>query len=136
MIHAANLGPNGCVPWEHVQWLRQRSDHRWQRRMQRRLWGISSDALAWYAVMGSEEPTEDVYPSDPSDLAACERMYRTAPEDLKGRMVPVMSKYRHYVQRKYPGAIEAVQEEVTYEQNNGWLQPASEEPRTVEVRAR
>lgn len=136
MSHQPNLGPDGCVPWEHVQWLRQRSDHRWQRRMRRRMWGISSDALAWYAVMGGEEPTEDVYPSDPSDLAACERMYRLVPEDLKGRMVLVMAKYRNHVQGKYPGSVEYVQTEVTYEQHNGWLQPASEEPRMVEVTVR
>ncbi len=61
-----------------------------------RCWGKSSDALALYAI-GGPEPTERDYPSDHSDLDACERTYRMAPPRLAERMQPVLDKYRAHI---------------------------------------
>lgn len=66
--------------------------------------GRSSDALAWWAVGHGPKPTEDVYPSDPADLAACQRTYAMAPGWAQKRMKPVMDRYRAAVARRYPGA--------------------------------
>lgn len=64
--------------------------------------GVSSDALAWYAVERRDEPKPHEYPLDPSDLAACERTYEMAPEFLRERMDPVLAKYRAAVAKRYP----------------------------------
>lgn len=86
-----------------------------------RCWGISSDALALFAVAGGDPPTapgrpehepteEHPYPAswhgaecshsgpyDPSDLAACERTYLMAPDDLRERMAPVLLEFQRWV---------------------------------------
>jgi hypothetical protein len=67
-----------------------------------RCMGVSSDALAWYAVGIRVEPMPEEYPLDPSDLAACERTYEMAPEFLRERMEPVLTRYRAAVAKDYP----------------------------------
>lgn len=62
-----------------------------------RFTGISSDALAWFAIGRRDEPKPGEYPADERDLAACERTYEMAPEFLKGRMLPVLERYRKHV---------------------------------------
>lgn len=59
--------------------------------------GVSSDALAWYAVGKRDEPKLSEYPADESDLAACERTYGMAPAWLQERMLPVLERYRAHV---------------------------------------
>lgn len=62
-----------------------------------RFTGVSSDALAWYAIGRRDEPKPGEYPADEQDLAACERTYEMAPEFLKERMLPVLERYRAHV---------------------------------------
>lgn len=64
--------------------------------------GVSSDAMAWFAVGMRDEPRREEYPLDPSDLAACERTYEMAPEFLRERMEPVLARYRAAVAKSYP----------------------------------
>lgn len=59
--------------------------------------GVSSDALAWFAVGARDEPKPHEYPRDDSDLAACHLTYTMAPKWLQERMDPVMVKYREAV---------------------------------------
>lgn len=59
--------------------------------------GVSSDALAWFAVGRRDEPKLGEYPADESDLAACERTYEMATEFLQERMLPVLERYRKHV---------------------------------------
>lgn len=59
--------------------------------------GVSSDALAWYAVGRRDEPKLSEYPADESDLSACERTYAMASEWLQERMLPVLERYRAHV---------------------------------------
>lgn len=66
-----------------------------------RCYGISSNALALYATGYRHEPTLYDYPSDQSDLDACERTYAMAPEHLLDVMKPVMAKYREHVAAKW-----------------------------------
>lgn len=73
-----------------------------------RCWGISSDALADYALGLRGEPTRRDYPYDPSDLAACERTFRMAPAHLQDVMRPFLDLYREAVEARYPGAVERV----------------------------
>lgn len=73
-----------------------------------RCWGISSDALADYALDVRGEPGDWEYPHDTADLAACERTYRMAPEHLRLLMLPVLERYRAAVEQRYPGATERV----------------------------
>jgi hypothetical protein len=55
--------------------------------------GISSDALARFAI-GGPEPTGWDYPYDTDDLNACERTFEMGPAHLQVRMLPVLEKYR------------------------------------------
>jgi hypothetical protein len=70
--------------------------------------GVSSDALAWFAVERRDEPKPHEYPLDPSDLAACERTYEMAPEFLQERMAPVLARYRAAVAKSYPEVSSSV----------------------------
>jgi hypothetical protein len=70
-----------------------------------RCWGVSSDALADYSLGLRGAPTRRDYPFDPSDLAACERTFRMAPEHLQQVMRPVLDLYRAAVEERCPGAI-------------------------------
>lgn len=67
--------------------------------------GVSSDALAWFAVGRRDEPAEHEYPRDRGDLAACERTYDMAPDWLKQRMAPVLMKYRVAVAKDDPELV-------------------------------
>lgn len=71
-----------------------------------RCWGISSNALADYALGLRAEPEVRDFPRDTSDLAACERTYRMAPQNLRELMLPVLERYRAFVDERYPGAAE------------------------------
>ena len=74
-----------------------------------RCWGISSDALVDYVFGLRDEPTAVWgYPSDPSDLAACQRAYDMAPERVQRLMDPLMTKYREHVEDRYPHAVARV----------------------------
>jgi len=66
-----------------------------------RCWGISSDALSLYGVRGGPEPSRGQYPADRGDLAACERTYLMAPDEVRERMLPVLEKYRAYVAERW-----------------------------------
>lgn len=66
-------------------------------RQRDRFTGISSDALAWFAIGRRDEPKPGEYPADERDLGACERTYDMAPEFLKERMLPVLERYRAHV---------------------------------------
>lgn len=74
-----------------------------------RCWGISSDALALWAVKGGEEPAERDYPSDTSDLMACILTYRMAPDHLRDRMKPVLDKYAAHVEESYPESMARIE---------------------------
>jgi hypothetical protein len=62
--------------------------------------GISSDALALYGLRGGPEPTLREYPADRWDLAACERTWQLAPDDVRARMLPVLEKFRQVVAKR------------------------------------
>ena len=79
-----------------------RAQSRYWRLDGQRCTGISSDALAQYGLRGDREPGIATYPSDLWDLAACERTYRMAPDDVRERMRPVLEKYRKHVSKRYP----------------------------------
>lgn len=84
-------------------------------RREPRCWGISSDALALYALgkgprpevpgrpdspgggswHGSQVGRE--YPHDESDLRACEATYAMAPESLQVVMLPVLQEFQAWV---------------------------------------
>lgn len=66
-----------------------------------RCWGISSDALADYALGLRGKPGEWEYPYDRADLAACERTYEMAPEHLRVLMLPILESYRAAVKARY-----------------------------------
>lgn len=70
-----------------------------------RCYGLSSDALAFFALGKRDEPTEWDYPMDPSDLAACQMTYDMAPAHLKPVMLPVLAKMRGYVAERYPEVL-------------------------------
>jgi hypothetical protein len=81
-----------------------------------RCYGLSSDALAMYALGFGERPqvpgtptsphfwTGDEcgqdYPADEDDLAACERTYAMAPPHLRERMAPVLEEFRGWVRER------------------------------------
>lgn len=83
---------------------RHQARARRQFRGESRCWGISSDALADYALGLRGEPGRGEFPFDVWDLAACERTYRMAPEHLRDVMAPVLEQYRVAVEARYPGA--------------------------------
>ena len=93
--------------------LLDRKDRQADRR-QPRCWGISSDALAVGAIR-RRRPRRHDYPSDPSDLAACERTYRMAPDHLRTFMALVLVDYRAHVEKRYPGATVKVRDYVDAE---------------------
>lgn len=78
-----------------------------------RCWGISSDALALYALgygprpqtpgwseTGSSWSGDECgqnYPMDQADLDACELTYSMAPVAAKIRMLPVLEEFRRWV---------------------------------------
>lgn len=64
--------------------------------------GVSSDALAWFAVGIAAEPELYQYPRDPSDLAACVRTFEMAPQHLQKVMRAMLAKYRAAVAERYP----------------------------------
>jgi hypothetical protein len=59
-----------------------------------RCWGISSNALALYAIRRGRRPARSEFPSDKDDLGACERTYEMAPPHLQERMLPVLEEFR------------------------------------------
>lgn len=70
---------------------------------QDRFTGISSNALVRFAFTGEEPEVNGRdwrYPSDASDLAACEHTYAMAPAHLQPRMLPLLEKYRAHIQAK------------------------------------
>jgi hypothetical protein len=73
-----------------------------ERHSRERCWGISSDALAHYALGMTGAPPKGLYPHDRGDLAACERTYEMAPPRLQRIMEPVLVGYRAYVAERYP----------------------------------
>lgn len=83
----------GLIRPDILAWLAWRADNR-RRHLDPRCHGISSDALADYAIGVRSEVELRDYPHDPSDLAACERTYRHAPADLQERMLPVLRAFR------------------------------------------
>jgi hypothetical protein len=86
------------------------------RRIEPRCYGISSDALALYALgLGPRprvpgRPVEpgrtswlgaecgDNYPADADDLAACRITYNMAPGHLQKKMRPVLDEFRAWVE--------------------------------------
>lgn len=84
-----------------------------QRYDQPRCYGLSSNALAMYALGRGPRPQvpgkptsrgrwdDDEcgrhYPHDKDDLAACQRTYDMAPPHLKERMAPVLEEFRGWV---------------------------------------
>lgn len=84
---------------------------------QPRCTGISSDALARYALGSGPRPavpgtptspssrswsgeeTGRDFPHDEDDLGACERTYSMAPDELRERMLPVLEEFRRWVRR-------------------------------------
>lgn len=70
-----------------------------------RCYGISSDALALFALGKRDEPTRAVYPMDPSDLAACQLTYNMAPTHLQPKMLPALQRMRAYVAERYPREV-------------------------------
>lgn len=86
---------------DHRKFFLAREDRR--RRFQGpRCTGDSSDGLTLFALGLVQEPDKWNYPSDHSDLRACELTYKMAPADLQERMLPVLEKYRAHVTAKYP----------------------------------
>ena len=69
--------------------------------------GRSSNALVYYAF-GAPEPTEDSYPVDASDLAACYRARNNAPQHLWPKMNALLPKYEAAVTERYPDAVRRV----------------------------
>jgi len=63
--------------------------------------GISSDALALYGTRGGPEPRPGQYPADRGDLAACERTYLMAPDEVRERMLPILERYREHVAKQW-----------------------------------
>ena len=96
------------------------------RRVYPRCWGLSSNALAMYALgrgprprvpgtstsrgfwVGEECGSFDC-PADEDDLGACELTYAMAPPHLQERMLPVLVEFRGWVRerRNRHGAVEA-----------------------------
>jgi hypothetical protein len=71
-----------------------------------RCWGISSNALAVYALGRGPHPDRVCdFPYDEDDLAACERTYEMAPPHLRERMTPVLEQYRAWVRRNRRGQV-------------------------------
>lgn len=80
---------SAAIPREHVEWLVE-----W---LSTESVGISSEALAFYGVIG--RPVElryggDTYPADRHYLGLCERMYDSAPTDVQERMLPILERWR------------------------------------------
>lgn len=71
-----------------------------ERHDDKRCWGISSDALTYFALGLAGEPSVSSYPVDKDDLRACERTYRMASKRLQKRMLPVLRKYRRHVKER------------------------------------
>lgn len=88
-------------------WLRRRARIAGTSHAGPRDYGISSNAMIEYAL-GGPYPDASEFPLDPSDLAACERAYRSAPEHLKPRMRPVLVCFRMSVEKEYPDATARV----------------------------
>ncbi len=60
--------------------------------------GRSANAMLEYAL-GGTEPTEEQYPLDGDDLAACVRARDHAPEHLQARMDRILELYRRHLER-------------------------------------
>lgn len=91
-----------CGQWqEALSFLAARRNSK-ERGDRPRCTGVSSDALAWYAVGQAHRPTERQFPVDPSDLQACEITYAMAPPFLRKRMKDVLAEYRAHVAKRYP----------------------------------
>jgi hypothetical protein len=73
---------------------------------QPRCYGISSDAMALYAVGLRDKPQFDEFPHDQGDLDACELTYKMAPGSLQlgDRMTPLLEEYRAFV-AAYQGGV-------------------------------
>lgn len=101
-------------------------------RSARRCWGVSSDALAVGSIR-RQPPRRRDYPSDPSDLAACERTYRMAPPHLRPFMALVMVRYRAHVEQRYPGCTVRVRDHIDAERDGPPLPPTGNMPPIVAV---
>lgn len=84
-----------ALPAEHRRFFLSRQDRSNTRNP--RCTGISSDALVFFALGMQEEPEIREYPRDRGDLRACEETYDMAPDDLRRKMLPVMTKYRQAI---------------------------------------
>lgn len=85
-----------------MAFIRQRTESRERHYGENRLHGISSDALARYALGWSSKPAIGSFPYDPSDLAACFRTFSIAPLHLRAAMTPVLAEYVAHVSQRYP----------------------------------
>lgn len=81
------------MPAEHRRFYLSRQDRETDR-TRPRCTGISSDALVFFVLGLQDEPGKGEYPRDLGDMRACEETYDMAPDDLRRKMLPVMTKYR------------------------------------------
>lgn len=109
---------HGADVTEVLEWIRWRDNARNDRGRRNpwdRCWGISSDALASYALGERAAPRTPGHPIKPfaaswkgdqcgsdepydcGDLAACERTYAKAPSELRAVMLPVLDQFRWWV---------------------------------------
>jgi len=82
-----------ALPAAHLEFYARRV---WSRdRFERpRCTGVSSDALAAYALGLGPVPQRWSYPHDAADLAACELTYAMAPPDVAEVMVATLELFR------------------------------------------
>lgn len=98
--HAAALANLAGVRPEHLLFYARRAYEQIHHIRPRR-YGVSSNALTEHVLGLRPEPGIALYPLDLWDLEACERTYATAPADLHPVMLPLLEKYREYVDERW-----------------------------------
>lgn len=98
--HEAALANLAGLRHEHLLYWARRAYEQIHHIRPRR-YGISSNAMVDHALGLRPEPGVVLYPQDAYDLEACERAYKTAPEDLQALMLPLLEKYQEYVDGRF-----------------------------------